>query len=277
MADLGFSGEVVDLYHRYRRGYPTAVLDALVDAFGLNRHDIVIDVGCGTGQLTLPLARRVGVAVGIDPEPDMLKRARRAAEDSEVGNIVWALGADSDLPAVGRLLGAQSVAAVTIGQALHWMQPAELFAAIAPMLRPAGGVAVITNGTPLWLQRSAWSRAVRGSLQDWLGTTLTSTCGTDSASQRQYSDALVAAGFTVTEQSIEYDDDLTLEQLVGGLLSAFPVDQLPPSRERQAFAEHVRDALPTQLRYTEHVRVAMLLGIRSSPEAHPIRENLRAP
>jgi hypothetical protein len=88
---------------------------------------------------------------------------------------------------------------------------------------------------------------------------LTATCGTDSASQRRYSEEL-AAGFTVTQRSIEYVDDLTLEQLVGGLLSAFPVDQLPPAQERQAFAEHVRDALPNQERYTERVRVAMLLG-----------------
>jgi ubiquinone/menaquinone biosynthesis C-methylase UbiE len=259
-SSTGFRGEVVDLYHRYRRGYPAAVLDALVDAFGLTSHDTVIDLGGGTGQLTLPLARRVGVAVGIDPEPDMLNMARRAAEQSQVGNIVWALGADADMPAMGRLLGAQSIAAVTVGQALHWMQPTELFAALAPMLRPGGGVAVITNGTPLRLQRRAWSRAVRGSLQAWLGTTLTATCGTDSASQRRYSEELVAAGFTVTQRSIEYVDDLTLEQLVGGLLSAFPVDQLPPAQERQAFAEHVRDALPNQERYTERVRVAMLLG-----------------
>ena len=263
MADLGFRGEVVDLYHRYRRGYPTAVLDALVDAFGLNSQDIVIDLGCGTGQLTLPLARRVGVAFGIDPEPDMLNRARRAAEESEVGNIVWARGADADMPGVGRLLGAQSVAAVTIGQALHWMQPTELFAALVPMLRPDGGVAVITNGTPLWLQRSAWSRALRGFLQAWLGTTLTATCGADSGSQRRYSEELVAAGFTVSQRSIEYVDDLTLEQLVGGLLSAFPVDELPPTHERPAFAEHIRDALPDQQRYTETVRVDMLLGLRS--------------
>ena len=67
----------------------------------------------------------------------------------------------------------------------------------------------------------------------------------------------------MTQRSFEYVDDLTLEQLVGGLLSAFPVDQLPPAQERQAFAEHVRDALPNQQRYTEHVRVAMLLGSRS--------------
>src|SRR5690348_13244460 len=54
VVDLGFGGEVADFYHRYRRGYPPAVLDTLAATFGLTGDDIVVDLGCGTGQLTLP-------------------------------------------------------------------------------------------------------------------------------------------------------------------------------------------------------------------------------
>jgi len=34
--DLGFGGEVADLYHRFRRGYAAAVIDVLADAFQLS-------------------------------------------------------------------------------------------------------------------------------------------------------------------------------------------------------------------------------------------------
>lgn len=44
--DLGFRGEVADLYHRYRHGYPSAVLDALAGAFRLTGQDVVVDLGC---------------------------------------------------------------------------------------------------------------------------------------------------------------------------------------------------------------------------------------
>jgi 2-polyprenyl-3-methyl-5-hydroxy-6-metoxy-1,4-benzoquinol methylase len=64
--ELGFSGEVADLYHRYRHGYPAAVIGELAGAFGLDDRDVVVDVGCGTGQLTLPMARRVRAVVGVD-------------------------------------------------------------------------------------------------------------------------------------------------------------------------------------------------------------------
>jgi trans-aconitate methyltransferase len=48
----------------------------LAETFGLNAQDMVVDLGCGTGQLTLPIAHRVRAVIGMDPEPDMLRRAR---------------------------------------------------------------------------------------------------------------------------------------------------------------------------------------------------------
>ena len=119
---------------------------------------------------------------------------------------------------------------------------------------------MITNGTPLWLQDSAWSRALHGFLEQWLGTTLTNACGTDEASQQRYRDTMTAAGFGVTEASFEYTDDLDLDHLVGSLYSALPVQRLPPPDQRTAFAEQVRRAVAPHERFTEPVRVRMLLG-----------------
>jgi ubiquinone/menaquinone biosynthesis C-methylase UbiE len=255
--DLGFGGEVAGFYHQYRRGYAAAVIDTLAGSFGLTNDDIVIDLGCGTGQLTLPIARRVRAVAGVDPEPDMLACARRAAVEQGVSNVTWLLGADTDMPALAPLLGDQRAGAVTIGQALHWMNYRELFGMLAPLLRRGGGVAVITNGTPLWLQDSAWSQALRGFLEQWLGTTPTSACGTDEASQQRYRDTMTAAGFEVTEASFEYTDDLDLDHLVGSLCSAMP---LPPTDQRAAFAEQVRRAVAPHERFTEPVLVRILLG-----------------
>lgn len=258
--DLGFRGEVAEFYHRYRRGYPPAVIDTVVEAFELTREDAVVDLGCGTGQLALPIAGRVRAVAGIDPEPDMLARARQAAREQRTGNVCWMVGADTDIPAVRALLGSRHAGAVTIGQALHWMHHDTLFQALIPLLRPGGGVAVITNGTPLWLQDSAWSRELRRFLERWLATTTHGTCGTDAVSQLRYRDSLTAASYDVREVSIDYSSDLDLEQLVGGIYSALPRDRLPPPDQRPQFAERVRHALAPQEQFTEHVHVAMLLG-----------------
>jgi ubiquinone/menaquinone biosynthesis C-methylase UbiE len=258
--DLGFRGEVADFYHRYRRGYPAAVIETLAKAFTLTRDDIVLDLGCGTGQLTLPIAGRVRTAIGMDPEPDMLTRARRAATEQGVTNVSWILGADNDIPTLGGLLGTRRLGAVTIGQALHWMRHDELFQALQPLTRHGGGVAVVTNGTPLWLQDNTWSHALRHVLEQRLGRTLTHACGSDDASQQRYRHSLAAAGFQVHHTSVDYTDEIDLDHLIGGVYSAFSLDQLPKPDQRPPFAEQIRHALHPQMRFTEHVRVAIIIG-----------------
>jgi ubiquinone/menaquinone biosynthesis C-methylase UbiE len=52
--------------------------------------------------------------------------AREAGLASGVANAGWLLGADSDLDGLP-LLDEQSFDAVTIGRALHWMDPPRLF------------------------------------------------------------------------------------------------------------------------------------------------------
>src|SRR5258708_11872201 len=115
--ELGFSGEVADFYHRYRHGYPAAVIDALIDAFGLNGQDVVVDLGCGTGQLTLPPARRVRAVVGGDPQPDMLRRAPQGAQDLDGPHLRWVLGAGTHIPAPRWLLGDRAARAAAVGPA----------------------------------------------------------------------------------------------------------------------------------------------------------------
>ncbi|HEY6478934.1 MAG TPA: class I SAM-dependent methyltransferase [Streptosporangiaceae bacterium] len=257
---LGFGGEVAEFYHAYRHGYPAAVIDALTGAFGLDAEDLVVDLGCGTGQLALPLAPRVRAIIGMDPEPDMLRRARQAARDASVSNVNWMLGADADLPALRGLLGDRSAAMVSIGQALHWMSHEELFRSARPLVRPGGGIAVVTNGTPLWLQDSAWSRGLRGFLERWLGNEVTFRCGTDEESQRRYGDALAQAGYEVSRAGVDYVVELSLEQVVGGVYSAMPVGRLPAPDQRADFAGQVRAAVGPQDRFSEPVHVALLIG-----------------
>jgi ubiquinone/menaquinone biosynthesis C-methylase UbiE len=261
----GFGGEIAGFYHQYRRGYPSAVFDTVAGAFGLTGEDIVIDLGSGSGQLTLPIAGRVQAVVGMDPEPDMLACARRAAAEQGVANANWVLGADTDIAALAALLGDRRAGAVTIGQALHWMHYRELIPALIPLLRPGGGIAVITNGTPMWLQNSPWSRALRSFLGQWLGTSLTSTCGTDDASQQRYRGTMAEAGLDVTEVRYDYTDELDLEHLVGSVYSALPARRLPPPDQRAAFADQIRRAVAPLSSFTEPVPVRMLLGRRPRP------------
>jgi SAM-dependent methyltransferase len=253
-----FSGETAGYYAKYRRGYPASAVDAIVREFGLGTDDLVVDLGCGTGQLSLPLAARVRAVVGIDPEPDMLVLARQSADEHAVANAAWLLGTDRDVPALYRLVGERSVGAVTIALAIHWMDRAALFRATRPLLRPGGGIAVVTNGTPLWLQDTEWSQILRECLRRFTGHSPTGACQTDEAGRALNRDALTSAGYRVVESSVDYHAELTIDQLIGGVFSAMSAGQ--PSAGRQEFAAQLRDALAGLGPLTEHVRVWLQFG-----------------
>ncbi|GAB3758214.1 class I SAM-dependent methyltransferase [Microlunatus parietis] len=260
--DLGFGGEISDLYHRFRRGYPPELFRAIAVAFSLRDDDLVVDLGCGTGQLAAPMAQHVRAVLAVDPEPDMLARARTAATEQGITNIGWLVGRDSDLPLLRTVLGDQSVAAVTIGQALHWMDHATLFTAVGPLLRPGGGIVVVSNGIPLWLQDSDWSRALRGWLQNWFGTRPANSCGTDELTRQRYRESLIANGFDVSQVELDYTDELDFDHLIGGIYSALPVDRLPPPPERARFAASLREALDPFQPYLEYVPVRAIFGTK---------------
>jgi len=259
-----FSGETAGYYATYRRGYPTQILDALQTVFQLDGTDVVLDLGCGTGQLAIPLAERVRSVVGMDPEPDMLRLAGVSAERQGVRNATWVLGSDTDVPALGAVLGQRSLGMTAIGNALHWMDHEQLFRVLRSLSRTGGGVAVLSNGTPLWLQNSDWSRALRSVLEQEFGGRAQATCGTDAEDRQRYARALGDAGFEdVREIEVVYQGDLTFDQIIGGLYSA-----IPRPADREGFTERVRRALPDAERYPESVRVVALTG-QAGPTPSP--------
>jgi trans-aconitate methyltransferase len=255
-----FAGETAEQYAKYRRGYPDVVVEEIVERLRLGSGDMVLDLGCGTGLLTRPLARRTRMAIGVDPEADMLAVARRTTDADLRSKVVWLLGSDADLPSVRSLVGAHALGAITIAQALHFMDYTTLFHDAKVLLRAGGGVAVVANGVPLWQQDSDWSRALRAALEEWFRVEATATCGTDRATQRRYAEALTAAGYKVVEVVHHYEEDLTFEQVLGGVHSALSPDSIPVNR-RDAFVEHLRRALPPATTFTEAVPVRALVGV----------------
>jgi ubiquinone/menaquinone biosynthesis C-methylase UbiE len=67
---------------RFLSGMAWSNTDALFHRVGLQPGMRCLDVRCGTGQVTLPMARLAGpsgLVVGVDPEEQLLKQAREAA------------------------------------------------------------------------------------------------------------------------------------------------------------------------------------------------------
>ncbi|MGW4090253.1 methyltransferase domain-containing protein [Nocardia sp. NPDC004750] len=62
-------------YARYRPDSPRRFFDELVRRLRLDGAGRLLDLGCGTGQLTVPLARHMADAVGMDPRTHGARRS----------------------------------------------------------------------------------------------------------------------------------------------------------------------------------------------------------
>jgi len=97
----------------------------------------VLDVGCGLGTTTLPLARAVGPAgrvMGLDLSRPMLARARQRAEQEGLANIIWreADAQDATLP------GGHFDAVVSRLGVMFFDDPAAAFANLAAATKAGG-------------------------------------------------------------------------------------------------------------------------------------------
>jgi SAM-dependent methyltransferase len=133
-------------YDRYRRLPPAAVIDAIIELAHLGPRSAVLEIGCGTGQLSVPLAEH-GVnltAIELGPHLAALARQNLAAFPSARVEIsafeIWPLP-ESPFDAV------------VCANAFHWLDPAVRVSKSAEALRPGGSLAIVqmhhvSGGTP---------------------------------------------------------------------------------------------------------------------------------
>lgn len=115
---------------------------AILDAFGFGpTTGDVVELGCGYGTFTLPLARRIGGTVHtFDIDPEMVAITRRRAGEAGVANV---LAEVRDVVAAGFGRPRGSCDAALLFNILHAEEPVALLEAARLAVKPGGLVAVI--------------------------------------------------------------------------------------------------------------------------------------
>jgi SAM-dependent methyltransferase len=161
------------------------LLDAGLERLGVPIHggDEAVEIGCGLGRLTRPLARRARSVRALDVSPQMLERARELNRD--LANVEWVLGTGDSLEGI-----ASASADVCYSDLVfqHIPDPAVTLAYVGEMarvLRPGGWAGFQVSTVPSLhrrppprarvrqLVRSALGRGPRGqSHPAWLGSSI---------------------------------------------------------------------------------------------------------
>ncbi|MGI9597780.1 MAG: SAM-dependent methyltransferase, partial [Acidimicrobiales bacterium] len=77
-------------------GTPPALIGPLLEFAGLRRGETVIDLGCGDGRVLIEAADRFGCSArGYETDRDLVDRARAAAEQAGVGQLVEVIHGDA--------------------------------------------------------------------------------------------------------------------------------------------------------------------------------------
>jgi len=127
---------VADLYDASRPLYTDDAVDYLVRTAGLDSASAVLEVGCGTGQLTRQLAGRGLTLAAIDIGPSMIAAARRGIRSD---SVTFQATSFEDLAAEDG-----SFDAIVAADAFHWIDPELRFSKSARLLSPSGWLAVLS-------------------------------------------------------------------------------------------------------------------------------------
>lgn len=126
---------IAERYAASRPGYPPRVTEFVATTAGLGPGAAVLEVGCGTGQLTERLAGHGFRLTAIDIGPSMVAAARQRLAGADVSFHATSF---EDLAAADA-----SFDLVISSAAFHWIDPAVGFSKSARLLRPGGWLALL--------------------------------------------------------------------------------------------------------------------------------------
>jgi SAM-dependent methyltransferase len=195
-------GAAADAYERARPEYPAEAVDWLLPEGART----VLDLGAGTGKLTRALAARGLEVVAVEPLAEM-----RAKLDGAVPEARILAGTAEEIP-----LEDDSVDAITVAQAWHWVDPGRATAEAARVLRPGGTLGLI------------WNR--RDERVDWVRR-IGEVMGTDGAEVIDMAEVEIGAPFGPTEAFVtDWERPMDIDLLVEMAASRSYVITATPKR-----------------------------------------------
>ncbi|MFF0486815.1 class I SAM-dependent methyltransferase [Streptomyces sp. NPDC004435] len=220
-------------YAAFRPRYPEEFFTLLTDRFGLDGTQTVLDLGCGPGTITLPLAARTGHVHAVDIEPAMISEGRNAAAAQGAGNITWACGDAAGLTG----MGLPPLDLCTMGKSFQWMNQDRLLADLDTLIRPGGGIALVSTGPRASTVRPAWLDIIESVCTDVIGPGYRQEHGPAAHPAEGRDDALARSAFSRIETA-RWDQTFTrtLDELVG-LQSSFSYSSPAVLGTRQAAFE----------------------------------------
>lgn len=248
-------------YAQYRPGYPPEFFAEVAKTFPAMSERTVLDLGCGTGQIALPLARLAHRVFAVDPEEDMLGAGKALADAQGAANIEWVQGDSFHLDE----LGLPPLYITTMGASFHWMDRDLMLRDLDRRTEEGGGV-VIAGGGRASGRKPVWQEAVDALRTKWLGPERRAGSGTYTHPPEGHEVVLTRSAFSdVRLRTWDWLLHRSLDDIVGLQFSySFSAPALFGA-DKPAFQAELRstltDAIP-EGEVLEQIHTEALIGFR---------------
>ena len=213
-------GTVADAYERGRPPYPPEAVGWLIPADAAH----VLDLGAGTGKLTRQLTGCGLDVTAVEPSEGMREKLRQA-----VPGVRALAGTAERIP-----LPDNSVDAVLVAQAWHWVDPVRAVPEVARVLGPGGQLGLLWN--------------IRDERADWvagLGAILRQSDGAHAVSSNVSAAPRVGPPFGQLERrDVGWVHRLSPDALVDMVSSRSYVSTMPPA-DRETLLNDLRHLMRT--------------------------------
>jgi ubiquinone/menaquinone biosynthesis C-methylase UbiE len=228
-------------YDEYRVAYPDRLLEDLRVRARVTGAGRLLDLACGTGQITFGLGSSFAEVWAVDQEPEAVEFARVKALSLGVDNVRWIAGRAEDVDVDGYF------ELVAIGNAFHRLQRRVVAESAMRWLVSGGHLALLWSNSP-WDGRLVWQRVLAGTVDHWtrkVEATERVPANLDKhLAEEPHTNVLTSAGFTILgEFDFEFPYDWSVEQLTGFMYSTSVLSQPVLGRHVQAFERDLRERL----------------------------------
>jgi len=254
---------IAELYEASRLGYPSDIVEFAVTTAAAGAGSAVLEVGCGTGQLTESLAGYGFRLTAIDIGPSMIAAARRRLDGPAVS---FQVSSFEDFAAPDASFGL-----IISGTAFHWVDPDVRFRKPARLLRPGGWLALLEI-----VER--YDDPLRAAL---LGMWAARGDGTAGVWQPHFADTEAIAGTGLFETPVRKTRTQRIvrpAEAVIGVENTRATSLSWPDDIRREFTEQLRHQLrsQTEVQLTQETSLTMARALpRPSPGQREVQETGR--
>jgi SAM-dependent methyltransferase len=187
--------EIAQNYADNRPRYPQRLIDDLRKRTVGDRGERLVDLGCGTGELSLRLGRFFDRVAAVDVSAAMIAVGRARARRDGIENIEWHVDRAENLE-----IAMDSCDLIVAGSSFHWMDRELLATRAFRGLRRGGALAIVGGAGG---KRTGWRELAAECAEKHLGRGRPARKQAGAASH----DVLAAAGFLV--ERFEYPTDFS--------------------------------------------------------------------